>query len=385
MPLIFNFKNNMRTVALKKLLGNLRLTNNKYNVTNRLGYDSDFNEVDFNKICQLIETKTVDPNTKNKNSDTILDIIASFGNHARLKKLLSITKFTPERLGLALIYASKYNNYHCVQELLEHGADVNWSFASYDAVQTAAKFGATDSLNILLEHGANVNSTNKYDGSTALMIAIDNKNIGCIKLLLKNEADTYQEDKYGNTAAKRINTILSQRTQDQFANGLNALHKLYNKNAIERLPSIKDFLDKNKDIAIIKALNSFYSSANTDINVNDGTITCLITCEDLKKDDLVEISLIKVNNNDKQTTSSEPVNHYMIQVCFPGTIAWTHAHSVDPRVIPGAAIPGSETVAFQTGRLGDLITECALLCGIDNIKPIMPEQHAHNSKRLASF
>jgi hypothetical protein len=378
MPLVnwaFNYTNKYAK-EFKKLLCGIKLAKDTLNSENRLGYDADFSDLDFKKLCNLIEFQAINPNQQNDNADTILSITAAFGEPQRLKKLLEIAIFTPANLGMALIYASKYNNSDCVKLLLEYGADVNWSYQSYDALTVAAEFGSASCVEILLRHGAAVNQSNKNTGTTALMQAIESRSIECIKLLLANGANIEQEDYYRNTAKKRIQALLSTCTEDKFVSELYILHKDC---VIKSLPNIKDYLDGNKDhVAIKKAINTFFESALNDIIVNSGFITCVFTCDELAKNDVVELSLLKIKQAQEENstaTKAEVINNYMIQICAPGIITKSLEHNTDRDTIPGA-ICGSETVAFQTGKLEDLIKDCGLLCA-----EVRPEQNVHPLKK----
>lgn len=353
MPLVFNFRKTKPQVKFKQLLDGLQRVNIQVQsaVTYPLGYIANFTDDKFNKLCQLIESKSVDPNTENNAEDTLLSITAAFGNNARLQKLLSIAKFTPETLGMALIYAAKYDNYSCVQTLLDHGADVNWTFLTHDALQTAATFGAEHCIGILLERGANPNRITK-SGYTALMLAIDARHLDCAQILVRTNAE------FNESTLDRINGMLLPQDRNNFT----AL--LASKSDIPSLPDIKAYMQDHKDNSDIRnAVRVFYESAENAI-LNDGSIKCLLTHDELVKDDDVEMLLIKLAGD-----------NYVIRACAPGTLLALSQHKTQVDIIPGVMIAGSQTVASQSGKLGTLMAECKSLCAV-------PEQEQRRSRGL---
>ncbi|XP_056684752.1 uncharacterized protein [Spinacia oleracea] len=162
---------------------------------------------------------------KDSSGHTILHVAASEGRTLFCKYLVDTIKFDidcKDRMGYTpLHYAVFEGNFMTSSFLLDHGADPNMTCnAGLTALHYAAKkgrkdqvkllitkgdvvnapsasrgtplrfaaHGKRDALKILLEHKANPNYTS-HPLLNPLMVAILDKSLDCIRLLLKNDAD----------------------------------------------------------------------------------------------------------------------------------------------------------------------------------------------------
>ena len=105
-------------------------------------------------------------------------------------------------LVLALLIPDKDKHYELVENVVMHGADVNWS--SYYGfgqrpVHYASRFGHIKCLELLLRYNANASLTDE-EGRTALHLASIFQNIAIVRLLLNTGVNHDLEDHYGRTA-----------------------------------------------------------------------------------------------------------------------------------------------------------------------------------------
>ena len=87
-----------------------------------------------------------------------------------------------------------------VKSLINTGADINYVDENgYFSFHLAASRGNVEIINALINAGANVNQRSKKDGSTPLMFAIWNNQVGAVKALIEARANVNQENMQGNT------------------------------------------------------------------------------------------------------------------------------------------------------------------------------------------
>jgi uncharacterized protein len=101
--------------------------------------------------------------------------------------------FTP------LILACYRGNIEVAKFLIENVKDVNSQSSMGSPLMAVAVKGYTDLAQALLNRGANPNVTDEK-GTTALMYAVQFRNVAFVQLLLKHNADKTLRDKNGKTA-----------------------------------------------------------------------------------------------------------------------------------------------------------------------------------------
>lgn len=148
------------------------------------------------------------PNIGNKMNETPLMLAASLGNKKIVSLLLkngahvSIKKLMNKRT--ALFNSVKNNHFAIVTLLLNYGADPNECVIDNyrqltPIIQIAAQNGSNAIIEALLNAGADSNQKNSK-GLTALMKAVQAKQIDTVELLLEYGANKSIEDVFGNTA-----------------------------------------------------------------------------------------------------------------------------------------------------------------------------------------
>ena len=125
---------------------------------------------------------------------------AKSGNIIHLRQLLTfghwqdINAYSPLP-GLSgewtpLMVASMNGHVDCVHELLSHGADVTYFNSDGDySLNLAAQTGHAQCVEVLIGHQAGVDQQNTFSGRTALMDAIENKNLAFVETLLRHHAN----------------------------------------------------------------------------------------------------------------------------------------------------------------------------------------------------
>lgn len=135
--------------------------------------------------------------------------IASMEGHLEVIKLLldngaEINK--PTDYGVtALDHSCYFNDYDCVQLLLDRGADPNLfdddnltDPSLWGPLHNAVYSGNQNIIQLLLDRGAQINKKH-IRGHIPLYYAILNDKLDCVKLLLDNGADLYDLDFEGKT------------------------------------------------------------------------------------------------------------------------------------------------------------------------------------------
>lgn len=88
----------------------------------------------------------------------------------------------------ALVRASEFGRFECIQFLLDRGADAN-AGRKFCSLVYASMSGHVESVRLLLDHGAKID-TKSYYGLTPLMYACLSGQAACVALLLERGADT---------------------------------------------------------------------------------------------------------------------------------------------------------------------------------------------------
>ena len=193
----------------------------------------------INGNARMIETLSkagADPNAALPEGQTVLMAAARTGNPRALEPLLARganPNAREMRLGeTALMWAAAENHAAAVRLLIQHGADVNarsnkadfprFSFGdgivalmmtlprgNWTPVMYAARQGAIDAARALAEAKADLNLTDP-EGTSALMLAVNNAHYGVAGVLIEHGADPNVADVTGMTAlyaAVNMNTL----------------------------------------------------------------------------------------------------------------------------------------------------------------------------------
>jgi len=98
-----------------------------------------------------------------------------------------------------LILACYRGNNEVAKFLIENGSDINGTSSMGTPLMASIVKGNAEIATLLIKHKADVNITDA-NGTTALMYAVQFKNIPLTKLLLDHKADKTKLDKTGKTA-----------------------------------------------------------------------------------------------------------------------------------------------------------------------------------------
>jgi len=135
----------------------------------------------------------------------LLEDCAKKGNLEDLEECLErgaeATWQNPKEDGrTALQVACDNNNPDCAEELIDHGADVNYvNERGYATIYFAAGHRDPKCVMLLIEHGALVTTTSSPDSTTALSRACIFGNAASAKLLIENSANIDHQDSKGVT------------------------------------------------------------------------------------------------------------------------------------------------------------------------------------------
>ncbi|HEX5420116.1 MAG TPA: ankyrin repeat domain-containing protein [Gammaproteobacteria bacterium] len=149
-----------------------------------------------------------DPNAAVPGGETPLMTAARTGDVATLEALVAAgahVGMRESRKGqTALMWAAAENNAAAVKFLLEHGAerDAKSNGGEFTAFTFAVRGGAVDAVRALLEAGADANAK-LTDGTSALVLAVENAHYELASVLLEHGADPNAHDQ-GWTALHQI-------------------------------------------------------------------------------------------------------------------------------------------------------------------------------------
>lgn len=116
-----------------------------------------------------------------------------------LRKLMNSTPVNQVDLNKELYYVVEYGNSTIgVKELLQKGADGNYTLCSYTPLHIAARDGKKEIVKLLLEKNVDSNVKNNQ-GHTPLHLAVYKGKKDIVELLINNKADVNVQNNYGNT------------------------------------------------------------------------------------------------------------------------------------------------------------------------------------------
>lgn len=163
----------------------------------------------FLDLCRNIlanNHQSININAKTEGFTPLMEAVAyaTGDNYLEIVKLLlkyeANANIYDDKLIYPLHYAAEFGLYDIAKELLQHGADINYTNIYEDTPFMRAVFVNNMSIvNLFLEHKykPDVNVVNNYDGSTALHYAINNKNIEMVEKLIKAGANVNIKNKKG--------------------------------------------------------------------------------------------------------------------------------------------------------------------------------------------
>ncbi|CAG5098084.1 Oidioi.mRNA.OKI2018_I69.XSR.g15365.t1.cds [Oikopleura dioica] len=172
-------------------------------------------------ICKLLMKNGADPNKKNRDGQSPLDVAkdsdikdillgdaavldaAKSGSVARIQKLLTAENVncrdTHGRNSTPLHLAAGYNNIEVAEILIEYGADVNAEDrGGLIPLHNAASYGHVEIAQVLLKHGSHVNANDRWQ-FTPLHEAAQKGRTQLCALLLSHGADPYVKNQEGQT------------------------------------------------------------------------------------------------------------------------------------------------------------------------------------------
>ncbi|MBQ7151098.1 MAG: ankyrin repeat domain-containing protein [Synergistaceae bacterium] len=125
------------------------------------------------------------------------DVIKLLTPNSTAKPQEKTTEKTPDEKLLELC---KFGNAQEISEIIQAGADVNFSTSSNTTpLMIAAEYNTVDSIIALIKNKAEVNAFNR-NGNTALMLASQFNTLESVQALIENGADINTKNKAGNTA-----------------------------------------------------------------------------------------------------------------------------------------------------------------------------------------
>ena len=156
-------------------------------------------------VIQLLIDRGADVNAKNGLDCSSLRFAAENGSIDAVKLLIANGADLNSRDNhgeTPLMWAARMGQSENTKYLIESGADVNAKDDDYGwtALITVARFGSGQAAKLLIDGGADLNSQGN-SGSTALMIACEQRRIDVVKCLLEAGADVGKVNKEGATAA----------------------------------------------------------------------------------------------------------------------------------------------------------------------------------------
>ncbi|KAI8499774.1 hypothetical protein Bbelb_228250 [Branchiostoma belcheri] len=175
------------------------------------------------EICKLLLKHGADPNKKNRDGNTPLDLVrdgdtdiqdllrgdaalldaAKKGNLARVQKLATPENIncrdTQGRNSTPLHLAAGYNNVEVAEFLLENGADVNaQDKGGLIPLHNASSYGHVEIAQLLIKYGTCVNATDRWN-FTPLHEAAQKGRTQLCALLLAHGADPTMKNQEGQT------------------------------------------------------------------------------------------------------------------------------------------------------------------------------------------
>lgn len=137
-----------------------------------------------------------------QNTQNVFDI-ARTGSADQARQLVATSpgafNATDERGFSPLILASYRGNIEVVRVLTQHKIDLDRMSPMGTALMAATFKGHNEVAKLLLQHGADPNLADD-NGTTALMYAVQFRNVEMVNALLNAKADKTKADKKGKTA-----------------------------------------------------------------------------------------------------------------------------------------------------------------------------------------
>ena len=153
------------------------------------------------KIANLLLQRGIDVNQRNTNDATALCIASDIGNVDMVNLLLDYhcdIDYRTKYDDTALLLSIKKGHSNVSQVLLEGGANANrLNSLGISPLLLAQHYVRTDIMSLLLKHNADVEGL--ADDTTALILAIQDQNVGMVKLLLSFNAKTSVRNSRGVT------------------------------------------------------------------------------------------------------------------------------------------------------------------------------------------
>eukprot|EP01147_Barroeca_monosierra_P007783 gene7782-643_t len=173
------------------------------------GVDLDVNEVMSDHAATLGQLFTVcrqwNPKTQSKIADITSEFLCRGASPNDRDALTGDTLLHFACKAGALGFGCEPEASRAIMQLLEAGASPNTpsSWTGMSPLHTAAMFGFLQGLELLLNAPRRVNVNAKssgLDGVTALHIAVQNRNVKCVSLLLSHGSNRMEKDSSGKTA-----------------------------------------------------------------------------------------------------------------------------------------------------------------------------------------
>lgn len=147
------------------------------------------------------EKAPADVNQRNKNGETPLMLATQKGNIEFIESLLNdgaTLDFKNKKGQTAIHYAAKYNNPELIDFLITKGLKISLRDSeNRDVLTFAVVSGASESAEHLIKLGARL--TNRIDGKSLLMVALEKKDLKMFKTLLGGGVDPELKDPNGKT------------------------------------------------------------------------------------------------------------------------------------------------------------------------------------------
>lgn len=164
----------------------------------------------LNNIIKLIESEFINANNISKNifNNILINAIKNYNYDLVYILVRKNIDLNHNIYDLPLNYVCKINDYELIDILIKGGADINKCDINYKTpLIYAIEYNNIKSLEKLLTYtNLNINYAGEFDNYFCLNIAIKNKNIQIIELLInyKNNLDYNFQDKYLNTPLHNI-------------------------------------------------------------------------------------------------------------------------------------------------------------------------------------
>ena len=155
------------------------------------------------ETAEYLLTHGADANYRTATGKTILSLLCHSPYICNIDMMRLLLKHgadvnAPDAQGLVPLYKARHN-YDAIQLLLQYGANPDERFKYYRTILLDAVSVCPRIVTLLLNHGANPNLAHRKSGTTALMIAALQADIGLVSTLLSYGADVLQMDYNGQT------------------------------------------------------------------------------------------------------------------------------------------------------------------------------------------